>query len=72
MVPFAVIEIDWGGKKDVTDTSLKQLEGLTRLKVLDLSGTQITDTGLEQLEGFTKSNGWTRYDTGHGCRGCSP
>ena len=37
-----------------TDTSLVQLEQLTSLETLELSGTQITDAGLVHLKGLAR------------------
>ena len=36
----------------VSDVGAEELGGLTRLQVLDISGTRITDSGLEKLEGL--------------------
>ena len=41
------------GRGPITDAGLVNLQALTKLKVLDLSGTQITDTGLKHLKGLT-------------------
>jgi len=38
----------------VTDVDLKHLTGLTHVKVLDLSGTQVSDVGLDHLARLTK------------------
>ena len=36
--------------QDVTDSTLLNLRGMTRLRELDLSGTQVDDDGLKELE----------------------
>jgi len=41
-----------GSQSSVTDAGLARLDGLTRLKELDLSGTGITDSGLVHLRGM--------------------
>lgn len=38
---------------DVTDATLDDLRGMTRLRELDLGGSQVTDAGLARLEGLT-------------------
>ena len=38
----------------ITDAGVQYLEGLTRLRELDLACTGITDAGLERLKGLTR------------------
>ena len=51
---FPRLETLWyvGSRSSVTDAGLAQLDGLTRLKQLDLSDTDITDAGLVHLRGM--------------------
>ncbi len=37
-----------------TDAGLEHIEGLTQLRLLDLTGTQVTDAGLEHLKGLNE------------------
>ena len=48
-----VIAVDLQDRQ-VTDAGLVHLEGMTRLKRLNLYGTKITDSGLAHLEGLTQ------------------
>ena len=48
----AVIGVDLQNTK-VTDAGLKHLEGLTKLRDINLGGTKVTDAGLEHLKGLT-------------------
>ena len=41
----------------ITDADLKHVEGLTQLKYLNLSFTQVTDAGLERLQGLSQTRG---------------
>ena len=43
----------------VTDGGLKHLQGLKRLKTLDLWGTDVTDAGMQHIEGMKQLEGLT-------------
>jgi hypothetical protein len=52
--PFQVIRVHLAGNQNVDDTSLKNLEGLTSLKNLDLNScAKVTDQGLQHLQNLT-------------------
>src|SRR5262249_7009683 len=46
-----IVQVDLGFT-EATDADLKELAGLTRLKVLYLHRTEVTDAGLKVLAGF--------------------
>ena len=48
---------------DATDATLGTVRGLTSLKELDLSGTQVTDAGLEQLRDLTELQHLSLWET---------
>jgi len=50
------LEALWLGSPTMTDAGLAHLEGLTNLKLMNisLSGTRVTDTGLVHLKGLTR------------------
>ena len=44
-----IVGLRLNGSRGVTDEGIRHLAGMTKLKLLDLSGTSITDSGLEVL-----------------------
>ena len=52
------------GDTQITDASLRRLEGLTELEYLDVKGTKVTDAGLRHLRGLTGLTGMSLENTG--------
>ena len=53
--------LDLSITRQVTDSGLEQLKGLTDLQMLDLTGAHVTDAGLEHLRGLAKLQ-WLHLD----------